>query len=171
MRIEDALGVLEITNFTDLTKQAIKKAYRRCCQKYHPDKGGSVYMMQCVNQAYDVLRDFDPENHNPDFETVDSDYTAELNKAINAVINLDGVIIEVCGNWVWLTGNTKPYSKEIGRHGAGFFWAKKKKAWYFRPSGYKSKSRGTFSLDDIREKHGSQFVSKKSANNRIGVSR
>ncbi|WP_024771658.1 hypothetical protein [Aquimarina macrocephali] len=38
---------------------------------------------------------------------------------------------------------------------SGFWWASKKKAWYFRPEEYRSSSRGKKSLNDIRTKYGS----------------
>ena len=38
---------------------------------------------------------------------------------------------------------------------AGFRYASKKQRWYFRPEGWRSVSRGAFSMDDIRDKYGS----------------
>lgn len=169
MRIQDALALLGITTTESLTQKDIKTAFRRACQKYHPDKGGSVHMMQAINQAYDQFRDFDPEQSEVNMEDVDFEYPNSLNVAINAIVDFEGIIIEVCGNWVWVTGNTKPYSKELGQSGAGFFWAKKKAAWYFRPAKWKSKSKGTYSLEDIRERHGSQFVKRSNSKKRLGV--
>ena len=159
MKIEDAAKILEITG--NLTKEIIKKAYRKACSKYHPDKGGSTEMMQAVNQAYDALKNYEGE-----VEAGDLNYSEELNDALNKIINLQGLEIEICGAWIWVTGDTKPYSKELGKNGAGFFWARKKKAWYFRPSDWKSSSRGTWDLDKIRGTHGSQKV-KTQFNNRL----
>lgn len=171
MRIEDALSILNIVNVDNLTLKDVKKAYRKSCQKYHPDKGGSVHMMQSVNEAYSTLKNIDFSNFDVDIESCDFQYPDDLNNAINAVIDLEGVKIEVCGNWVWLTGNTKPHKDKIGRKGAGYFWAKNKRAWYFRPPKYKSAGRGTFTLDEIRDRHGSQFVrASRDAQRQIGVS-
>jgi hypothetical protein len=83
-----------------------------------------------------------------------------LNAAINAVIDLDGLEIEVCSSWVWVTGNTKDHKPAI--KDAGYWWAKKKLAWYFRPSDYNSKGRGKFTMDDIRNKYGNEAVANKS---------
>lgn len=153
MKIQDAANILEVSG--ELTKELIKKAYRKASSKYHPDKGGSVEMMQAVNQAYEALKDYEG--------VVDSGgvgYGDALNEAINKIINLQGIKVEVCGSWVWVTGNTKPYAKVLGRKegGAGFYYASKKKAWYFRPDDWRSSNRGNWSLDDIREKHGSEAV-------------
>ncbi len=153
MKIEDAAKILELNG--ELTKEIIKKAYKKASSKYHPDKGGSVEMMQAVNQAYDALKDY---SGTVEVDDTQLNYGEELNEALNQVIHLSGLIIEICGAWVWVTGETKQYSKELGKNGAGFFWAKKKKAWYFRPSDWKSASRGNWSLDKIRGEHGSQTV-------------
>ncbi|WP_020211120.1 J domain-containing protein [Gilvimarinus chinensis] len=154
MKNEDAAKILGITG--EINPDTVKQAYRRASSKYHPDKGGSVEMMQAVNQAYDTLKDF-----SGDVDAGDLDYGDLLNEALNAIINLQGINIEVCGAWIWVTGDTRPHKDALGKNGAGFFWAKKKKAWYFRPSDYKSAGRGKFSLDDIRERHGSQIIKTK----------
>ena len=37
----------------------------------------------------------------------------EFSEVIEKIINLQGIIIEICGSWVWLTGNTYFHKKEI----------------------------------------------------------
>lgn len=154
---KDAAKVLGIVG--KITPEIVKKAYRVASMKYHPDRGGSVEMMQAVNAAYAVLKDleedFTAESSN------DDNYGEELNAALLKVISLEGIEIEICGAWVWITGNTKPHSKALGKNGAGFFFASKKKAWYYRPKEWKSVSRGNWSMDKIRQMHGSQSVETK----------
>src|SRR5690606_4713340 len=125
--------------------------------KYHPDRNpAGLEMMQAVNLAYETLKDFDGA-----LESGAVGYDETLNEILNQVITMEGVSIEVCGAWVWLTGNTKPYSEQLGKNGLGFFWASKKKAWYYRPADWKSSSRGQMSLDEIRETYGSHAVANK----------
>jgi len=153
MKLEDAAKLLGLTG--DLTKAVIKRAYQVASSKYHPDKGGSKEMMQAVNAAYEALKGFEGN-----LEAGDLDYADLLNDALLKIIDLPGLVIEVCGAWIWVTGDTKPHSAALGRKegGAGFFWAKKKKSWYFRPSDWKSASRGNWSMDKIRDTHGSDRV-------------
>ncbi len=80
----------------------------------------------------------------------------EIKEVIKKVSDLN-LTIEICGNWVWLHGDTRPH-KDILKT-SGFKWAPKKKLWYWRPAEYRSFSRGKFSMNEIREKHGSQRVS------------
>ena len=74
---------------------------------------------------------------------------------IDKIINFD-IDIEICGSWIWVSGNTfncKDKLKEIG-----FKWAKAKKKWYWQQGEYTRKSKKTFSMDEIREMHGSETV-------------
>lgn len=156
MNIYDAARILGLTG--NLEPEATKSAYKEACKKYHPDLNpAGEEMMKAVNQAYGVLRDFTGS-----VETVNAGYGELLNSALNAVFGLSGVVTEVCGAWVWLTGNTRIH-KELLKE-AGYKWASKKKAWYFRPEDYRSKSKGNKSLEEIREKYGSY---KPEGNNRF----
>jgi hypothetical protein len=76
-----------------------------------------------------------------------------VNEALRIVIMLEGLTIEICGAWVWLSGATFKHKAAI--KSAGFKYGSKKKRWYFRPDDWQSKSRGNYSMDDIRGKYGS----------------
>ena len=147
MNIYDAAKILGLTG--EITPQDTKTAYREACKKYHPDvnpAGGE--MIKLINAAYDALRDY-----SGDIKEQQTDYGDLLNEALNAVFHLSGLVIEICGAWVWITGSTHDHKDSL--KGAGFKWASKKKAWYFRPDEYRSRSRGSTSLEEIREKYGS----------------
>lgn len=156
MNIKDALSILGLAATADQAE--IKKAYRQSCKKYHPDRNpAGLEMMKAVNVAYQFLTEISYNGaERPINEEVNSDFGDMLNDAINAVIGLAGVSIEVCGAWVWLTGNTKQHKETI--KAAGYWWAKKKQAWYFRPPDYKSKNKGDWDLEKIRDKYGSVSV-------------
>ena len=147
MNIYDAAKVLGLTG--NITPEETKKAYKDACKKYHPDiNPAGEEMMKVVNQAYDALKDF-----TGGMKDQDTGYGELLNDALNVVFGLSGIIIEVCGAWVWITGNTRDHKEALKE--AGYKWASKKKAWYFRPEGYRSRSKGDKSLEEIRAKYGS----------------
>ncbi len=156
MNIRDALSILGLTAAAD--QDAIKTAYRKACIKYHPDRNpAGLEMMKAVNVAYQFLCELGYNGaERPIDEEVNSDFGDVLNAAINAVIGLAGITIEVCGAWVWLTGNTKAHKDTLKV--AGFWWAHKKQAWYFRPPDYKSSNRGDWDLEKIRDTYGSTQV-------------
>ena len=72
---------------------------------------------------------------------------------IEVLIHLDGIIIEQCGSWLWLSGNTKEHTKAL--KDAGCRLARKKKMWYWRPAdaacNYRRK-RGYRTMAYIRKK-------------------
>jgi len=152
---QDAAKILEIDG--DLTPEIVKKAYKKMSLKFHPDRNGSIEMMQAVNDAYETLKDF-----NGNVEAGASGYSDAFNDALNKVIDLPDIEIEICGSWIWVTGDTWQHREILGKDGAGFNWNRKKKAWSFRPSDWKSLSRGNWSLDRIRNEHGSEKVQGKS---------
>ncbi|EPN0316318.1 J domain-containing protein [Vibrio vulnificus] len=158
MNVNDAMNLLNLSGEVNQTE--IKTAYKKASLKYHPDRNAAgAEMMKAINEAFATLSKLG--------ETVKLtgnayDFAEALNEKLNAFFaaNFEGVEIEVCGNWIWLTGETKPYSKQLGKDGLGFFYASKKKAWYYRPEDYKSRNRTSNTLDEIREKHGSSKIKK-----------
>jgi hypothetical protein len=89
-------------------------------------------------------------------------------KAIEHIIHLDGITIELVGYWIWVTGQ-KTYIHRATLKAAGFFFAPKKLAWYFRTEEYKVSKGGKKSLDEIRNKYGSEVLNedKRKRNNFI----
>lgn len=163
-------------DFLNLFMQAggIKKArflYIDLIKKNHPDKGGSVELCQLINAAFDkFLKTYTPPEQETEQETEQakspfndykdfsevSDISSVLRCKIMAVAHLDGIDIELCGSWLWLTGDTKKYAKIL--KAAGFWFSPKKCAWYFHEgkfSHFKFKGMQELDLDDIRERHGS----------------
>ena len=110
-----------------------------------------------VNVAYETLKDETGTATNTTAGDISS-YGDAIFNALSKIIHL-GFDIEICGAWVWLHGDTKPH-KELLKE-AGFMWAPKKCLWYYRPADYKSKGRGKFSMDEIRNAHGSEKVTLK----------
>ncbi len=147
MNIYDAAKILGLSG--NLTPQDIKTAYREASKKYHPDiNPAGAEMMKIVNAAYEILKDF-----SGDIQEQQAGYGEALNAALNAILGLSGLVVEICGAWVWVTGNTLAYKDSLKT--AGFMWACKKKAWYFRPEEHRSRSKGSSTLEEIREKYGS----------------
>ncbi len=151
MKINDAFTILNISG--EVTPTDIKIAYRKAAAKYHPDHNpAGLEMMKLVNLAYEVLKDFEglaeqqPNNKN---------YDEAVNDALNAIIDL-GLEIELCGAWVWVSGDTRPHRETL--KAAGYQWTPKKARWYFRPAEHKSFNRSSWSMDKIRETYGSSPV-------------
>ncbi len=140
-----------------ITSKDVKKAYRAQALKFHPDKNpAGAEMMKLINEAFEVLKDFDGEL---EAQQSDENYSEALNEALNSIIDLDGLIIEVCGAWVWVSGNT--FAHKAALKAAGFRYASKKKRWNFRPEDWASSSRGSLDMEQIRDKYGSASPKRK----------
>ena len=159
MKETDAAKLLGLEG--EITPEIVKAAYKRAAMKYHPDRNAGnekvvENMMKAINAAYDVLKEFSGEVTR---NGVDN-YPDALEAALNAIVLCAGLDIEVCGAWVWVSGNTKPHKETL--KGAHYRWAPKKRMWYFRPEDWKSASRGGTDIDDIRETYGSLKVATRS---------
>jgi len=149
MKITDAANILGLSGA--ITPEQVKQAFREAAKKYHPDiNPAGAEMMKVVNVAFDTLKDY---TGTIEIEQGDNEYPEALNDALTAIISLAGLIIEICGAWVWVTGDT--YKHKAILKDNGFKYASKKKAWHFRPENWKSSSRGQASMDEIRGKYGS----------------
>jgi curved DNA-binding protein CbpA len=150
MNTKDALSILNLSG--QITPTDIKTAYRKAAAKYHPDHNpAGLEMMKLVNVAYETLKDFEGDAQ----QSTTRNYGEAINDALNAIINF-GLAIEICGAWVWLSGDTRTHREAL--KAAGFKWAPKKKQWYFRPEEYKSSNRTSWTMEKIREAYGSEKV-------------
>jgi len=156
MKTIDAVKTLGLSTSFDMTD--VKKQYRKLASKYHPDKNpNGLTMMQIINEAYETLGKEDWHDLGEVSED-ESHYAETVDELLMQVAAMDDVLVEVCGSWIWCTGNTKPY-KEVFKT-LGMTWAHKKLAWYLKPAGEVKKGwRGkAYSLDEIRERHGSSVI-------------
>ena len=139
------------------TQEEIKKEYRRLCFIHHPDKGGETSVMQEINAEYarasaNATRREQPDWTEAQYRTA-ATVAEEIREAIERIVTLQGLQIEICGLWVWVGGNTRVHKEAL--KAAGYKWASKKKKWYF--AGVPAGGYG-WSMDKIRSRYGSQRV-------------
>ena len=145
-----------MTYFENVTSiEELKKAYRKLAFKHHPDRGGDTEIMKAINAEYERLfKELNITNEKGEAKYNMDDGFREM---INRIINLDGLEIEICGSWIWVSGNTKEHKEAL--KGAGFFWASQKKMWYWRPEEARvMHSTGIKDMDYIRHMYGSEKV-------------
>lgn len=145
------------------TLEELKKLYRKLAMKYHPDHGGDGEKMKEINDLYERFFDSLKESNNRKANANAKGFThteeksQEFIEIINKLINLNGLIIDVCGQWIWLTGNTYSY-KDIIKE-LGFYYSKNKKAWYKDMTGKpKTRKRGFYSMKQIYQKYGRETL-------------
>lgn len=143
------------------TLEEVKALYKKLALENHPDRGGSTETMQEINTeyAFATARIVAGSKMNAEETEQEMHFSEEYRKIIEQIIHLPGIVIELVGLWIWVTGETKPVHKELGA--AKLFYASKKKAWYYRSDHLKAKRGGKKSLDEIRSKYGSEVVKNK----------
>lgn len=137
--------------------EELKAEYRRLIKLHHPDFGGSTATMQQINAEHDLVFEQLKAQHNASADEFHqtTETPEEFRSLINELLKLPGVIVELCGNWVWLSGNTREH-KEVLKS-LGCRWAAQKKLWYWRhEEAGRRHYRGNKTMQDIRSKYGSQ---------------
>ena len=160
MRLYEAMRIFGI-NDNELNRDEVKNIFRLLAKANHPDKGGDSEKMKEIYESFEILKNqysfLLKESKNQGFEEDENFWVIdniEMEEAYKAISGLDEIKIEVCGFWVWVTGNT--YKHKAALKAAGFRFASKKIAWYWKSETQKTYSRGNASLNEIRVKYGSK---------------
>lgn len=146
------------------TIEEVKKLYKDLAKLHHPDRGGNTATMQEINSEYPIAIARAAKGQGMTADEVEAAIldSEEYTQAINKIINLEGIKIELIGCWLWVTGETKQHKDILKAEPAKFLWAKKKddfSAWFFRTDEYKTRNRNKHTIDQIRAKYGSQTIS------------
>lgn len=151
-------GSIEMKWFTARNLNELKEQYRELAKQHHPDCGGTLEDMQEINSEYETLSKVLAHAEN-DFSDEQQQAEADAEKyrdIINKLIHFPGLNIEICGRWIWVSGNTYPARTVLKE--SGFYWASKKHEWYWHTPEDKSHSRKDWSMDKIRNVYGSQVI-------------
>lgn len=155
MTLQEALNVFNLSG--TITTEAIKDAYKKLCLKYHPDRNPAGNdMMKLINAAYEWLnRNTDRINEGFSHTEGAYDYAAKFGGVLEQLRALDGLELEIIGNWIWISGETKANKEALKAMGCRY--AAQKVRWYFRPEEHRSLgNRKSHSMDEIRDMHGTQ---------------
>lgn len=143
-----------MTYFKNISSlEELRKAYKDLSKQHHPDlnQTDTTAIMQAINAEYDSLR------KRLAVEDKEGDITDETFKDIvSKIAHLEGIIIEIIGQWLWVSGNTYEYKDQI--KGCGFKWAKNKKMWFYHEMKDYKGSKKTTEIEEIRSKYGSKVL-------------
>lgn len=136
------------------TIEEIKKIYHSLSLQYHPDNGGDIEIMKTINAEYkEAFTKINASiNKNISFDEVPENFINIINELIK-MVNLE---IELCGSWIWISGNT--YSNRQNLKNIGCKYAPKKKMWYWHTPESTSRNRQAKSMESIRATYGSQKI-------------
>lgn len=140
-----------------------KKLLKSLARKNHPDMGGSVEVMQDINNQFDAFcKSFVKQNYGFKAETTENsemhdgnfnDIPEEFYNIIMELLKIDGIVVELIGRWIWISGDTYNHKDELKSFGCRY--AKNKKMWYWHKAEDSSCNRRKMSIDEIRSLHGS----------------
>lgn len=139
----------------------VKRRYKELIKEYHPDISGkdTTADMSEINaeyeRAFEMLKNVHRSESGATYTKQDkttAETPEQFREIINSLIHCEGLIIDLVGSWIWLSGNTYAHRDTIKR--LGFRWASSKKSWYWRAEENAVKSHRRMSLDEIKIKYG-----------------
>ena len=155
-KLQNAIVIFGLEN-GQYTLNDIKQAYRKLASANHPDKGGNNETMQLINTAFAELCKYFETNQTLDINQEQETAQNFDFSFLDTLKTLTGIKIEVCGYWVWLSGNTYPHKETISN--LGFKYSGAKKSWYWSPTiNVSSFRRGSKSMKQIRKDYGSKII-------------
>lgn len=143
------------------TLDELKKAYRAAAMQNHPDRGGDTATMQRINAEYEAAfeilkrRQNDAAQADPTGKTRATAETAgDFIQIITELLKMDGLVVELCGRWLWIGGDTRKHKDQLKALGCRWSSTKKLWSWHFAEDG-DTWHRGKRSMQQIRRKYGS----------------
>src|SRR5690348_1679930 len=84
-----------------------KKKFYQLAKIHHPDKGGNTATFQEISNQFEKFKP-SSEKFTGEFDSFNGKEYAAI---IEQLIKIPSIIVEVCGSWVWVSGDTKPYPR------------------------------------------------------------
>lgn len=154
----------------------LKKQYFTMAQKLHPDHGGDEEAFKALNSEYQSLFKIFKDIHRNMTSKEDAEksgrawtefYTAkkpcteapaDFIDIVRALLSLDGLNVELCGRWLYITGNTKTHKDTLKACGCKYAPKKSADCWtwhYAKDDTYRGRRRFK-NMGEIRAKYGSE---------------
>lgn len=144
------------------TAEEIKKSYRSWAVKLHPDNGGSeeafkemqAEFTKCFDRVKNIHTNKDGQQYEKTGENASTETAEEFMYIINILISMEGLNVELCGCWVWVSGETKQYKDQLKELGCK--WSANKQMWYYQRDGKRRYHKKAWTIDEIRGVYGSE---------------
>jgi len=144
----------------------LKKVYFKMAQKLHPDHGGDTEEFKILNNEYQELfprfknihRNINPDIEQEFYESKKpiKECPDDFIKIVSELLKISGIEIELCGRWLWISGDTKPVKEALKVYGCRWNSKKKMWSWHYEEDGFRKRSRKSVPMADIRTMYGSQ---------------
>ena len=155
------------------TAEDLKKAYRALAFTHHPDKNGDLEIMKIINLEFEILFEKLKDTHRSaagetyTSSTKSNEVPEDFIKIIEELIRFENIVIEICGCFLWISGDTKPIREILKK--LKFRFHSKKKTWYLKPDWYIKRGAKQYSMNEIRSMWGSQTVEQQEQNQHVAI--
>ena len=148
----------------------LKAEYRRLAMLHHPDRGGDTATMQKINDEYARLFERLKDVHKSTRPDGPRTYTSgqktketpeDFIRIVNELFKLDGLEVELCGRWLWISGETMKHREALKRLGCK--WSKNKQKWswhYPEDAAFTYKGKREWTMEAIRTMFGTEKIEK-----------
>ena len=143
------------------TAEDVKQLYKKLARDLHPDCNPGrdttkefQEMQAEFDKAWNQLKNKHTDKDGNTYEKESTEDIQIYKDIIERLLHCPGLVIELCGSWLWITGNTKDHKETLKE--LHFCWSKQKSAWYFHAEPYRKHSKNSVDMWRIREMYGSQ---------------
>ena len=143
------------------TCEDVKQLYKKYARDLNPDCNPGrdttaefQEMSRQYEEAYNRLKNIHQNANGETYEKESQQTATEYADLINQLLHLSGLMIELCGSWLWITGNTKEHKDTL--KSLGFKYSSNKQAWYYHEGEYHKHGKKSKSMQDIRSMYGSE---------------
>lgn len=152
---------------TCATLDELKKAYRTLCKELHPDANpdrDTTALFQDLaaqyEKAFERLRYIRTRADGTTYTRDTTETAQDFPRAVSAIISLAGIDIEICGSFIWVSGDT--YTHRATLKALQYRYCAKKRMWYYDTDPVNrarhKKTGGATPMEKIRERYGSVSV-------------
>ena len=133
----------------------LKVMFRKLCMKHHPDKGGDADMFKLMYEEYQQVLSamkLNADKTSPLYNSYNYDSNIDLavwKMAESIKGSCPEAIVEIIGNWIWVSGKSWMYAAYLKTLSCRFSGGKK--AWYWFSGIEKSHHSKTSRTKDVNQ--------------------
>lgn len=137
------------------TAEELKAEYKKLAKLLHPDNNTESdtteefkSMQSQFSELWESLKTKHKNANGVIYEKATEETAGEFIDLVNQLLKLNGCEVEMCGSWIWVSGNTKEHKETLKE--LKFRFSGNKKAWYYHNGNYYRRNNQSFSMNDIR---------------------
>lgn len=131
--------------------ETLREAYTKHAVSLHPSQHDPKWKAEYVKKFQAMEAEYEEILATLSKGKTSEDAEAAIKEQVNAVLEIPGTAVELCGTWLWVTAPRKA-SKKL--KALGFRWSKNKERWYWAQRLGKGRRKGRYTMPEIYGKFG-----------------